>query len=257
MRAGARMVRTRCKGAYLGPSYDDAATEGALAGEGAVWERLGDAELFFRVAKLLADGHVVGWMQGRMEFGPRALGARSILGDPRSPKMQSLMNLKIKRRESFRPFAPAVLAERARAYFQHDRPSPYMLFTAPVAGQIRLPLKAEQQALSGLEKLTVPRSILPAVTHVDYSARLQTVHRETNPRFHRLLEEFERRSGYAVLINTSFNVRGEPIVCSPEDAYRCFMGTDIDYLCVGNCLLAKAEQPARKGDGHLREFDPD
>ena len=132
-----------------------------------------------------------------------------------------------------------------------------MLFTAPVAEQIRLPLKAEQQALSGLEKLTVPRSILPAVTHVDYSARLQTVHRETNPRFHRLLEEFERRTGYAVLINTSFNVRGEPIVCSPEDAYRCFMGTDIDYLCVGNCLLAKAEQPARKGDGQLREFDLD
>ena len=132
-----------------------------------------------------------------------------------------------------------------------------MLFTAPVAGQIRLPLKAEQQALSGLRKLTVPRSTLPAVTHVDYSARLQTVHRETNPRFHRLLEAFERRTGCAVLVNTSFNVRGEPIVCSPEDAYRCFMGTDIDYLCVGNCLLAKAEQPARKGDGRLREFDPD
>ncbi|MGE5441986.1 MAG: carbamoyltransferase, partial [Bacteroidota bacterium] len=225
------------QGAYLGPSYDDAATEAALAGEAAVWERLGDAELFSRVARLLADGRVVGWMQGRMEFGPRVLGARSILGDPRSPKMQSLMNLKIKRRESFRPFAPAVLAERARAYFQHDRPSPYMLFTAPVAGQIRLPLKAEQQALSGLRKLTVPRSTLPAVTHVDYSARLQTAHRETNPRFHRLLEAFERRTGCAVLVNTSFTVRGEPIVCSPEDAYRCFMGTDIEYLCVGNCVL--------------------
>jgi carbamoyltransferase len=171
--------------------------------------------------------------------------------------MQSLMNLKIKHRESFRPFAPSVLAERARDCFDCDRPSPYMLFTAPVARRIRLSLTAEQRALCGLDKLTVPRSALPAVTHVDYSARLQTVHRETSPRFHRLLEEFERRTGCAVLINTSFNVRGEPIVCSPQDAYRCFMRTDIDYLCIGNCLLAKSEQPARPIDGSWHEFEPD
>jgi carbamoyltransferase len=245
------------KGAYLGPSYNDAAIESELAGERAVWERLDDVEVCPRVAALLADGRVVGWMQGRMEFGPRALGARSILGDPRSSKMQSLMNLKIKHRESFRPFAPSVLAERARDCFDCDRPSPYMLFTAPVARRIRLSLTAEQRALCGLDKLTVPRSTLPAVTHVDYSARLQTVHRETNPRFHRLLEEFERRTGCAVLINTSFNVRGEPIVCSPQDAYRCFMRTDIDYLCIGNCLLAKSEQPARPIDGSWHEFEPD
>jgi carbamoyltransferase len=245
------------RGAFLGPAFDDASVEATLAAVGAVWRRLNEAELFARVAALLADGRIVGWVQGRMEFGARALGARSILGDPRCPEMQSVMNLKIKRREPFRPFAPAVLAERARDYFEHDRPSPYMLFTAPVARQIRLQLTPEQRALSGLAKLTVPRSTLPAVTHVDCSARLQTVHRETNPRLYRLLEEFERRTGCAVLINTSFNVRGEPIVCSPEDAYRCFMRTDMDYLCVGNTLLAKPEQPARPNNGSRQEFEPD
>jgi carbamoyltransferase len=245
------------RGTLLGPSFDDASVEAMLAGAGAVWRRLADDELFVGVATLLADGRIIGWMQGRMEFGPRALGARSILGDPRRPEMQSVMNLKIKRRESFRPFAPAVLAERARDYFEHDRPSPYMLFTAPVAQRMRLFPSAEQRALRGLDKLTVPRSMLPAVTHVDYSARLQTVHREINPRFHRLLEEFERQTGCAVLINTSFNIRGEPIVCAPHDAYRCFIRTDIDYLCIGNCLLAKSEQPARPQTALGREFEPD
>lgn len=221
------------RGTLLGPSFDDDSVETMLAGVGAIWRRLADDELFVHVAALLADGRIIGWMQGRMEFGPRALGARSILSDPRHPEMQSVMNLKIKRREPFRPFAPAVLAERARDYFEHDRPSPYMLFTAPVVRPIRLPLTDEQRALSGLDKLMAPRSTLPAITHVDYSARLQTVHRETNLRFHRLLKEFERQTGCAALINTSFNVRGEPIVCSPQDAYRCFIRTDIDYLCIG------------------------
>jgi carbamoyltransferase len=246
------------RGAFLGPAYDDAAIEAALAGEGAIWWRLDDGELPGRIAALLADGHVVGWMQGRMEFGPRALGARSILGDPRNPNMQSLMNRKIKHRESFRPFAPSVLAERAGDWFDVDRPSPYMLFTASIAPRISLPLTQQQRALRGLDKLQVARSGLPAVTHVDGSARLQTVHRETNPRLHRLLEEFERRTGCPALINTSFNIRGEPIVCSPADAYRCFMRTDMDDLCVGNFVLAKAEQPARATDGGCPQaFDPD
>jgi carbamoyltransferase len=245
------------RGAFLGPAFDDASVEATLAGAGAVWRGLADDELFARVAALLADGRVVGWMQGRMEFGPRALGARSILGDPRRPEMQSVMNLKIKHREAFRPFAPAVLAERAYNYFEHDRQSPYMSFTAPVARRLRLSPTTEQWALCGLDKPTIPRSTLPAITHVDYSARLQTVHRETNPRFHRLLEEFERQTGCAVLINTSFNVRGEPIVCSPQDAYHCFMRTDIDYLCIGNCLLAKSEQAAVPADRFQQELEPD
>ena len=198
-----------------------------------------------RLAELLAAENVVGWVQGRMEFGPRALGARSILGDPRSPKMQSVMNLKIKYRESFRPFAPAVLAESVSDYFDLDRPSPYMLLVAPVKGRLRKAPTAEQEALFGIEKLHVPRSTIPAVTHVDYSARVQTVHHETNPRFHELIARFREKTGCAVLVNTSFNVRGEPIVCSPEDAYRCFMRTEMDYLAVGNYLLAKSDQPAR------------
>ncbi|MBK8176792.1 MAG: carbamoyltransferase [Rhodospirillales bacterium] len=245
-------------GGYLGPRFRDEEIEAQLSGQGAVWTWLDDDVLFSRLAALLDQGHVLGWMQGRMEFGPRALGARSILGDARSPKMQSLMNLKIKYRESFRPFAPAVLAERLGDYFEFDRPSPYMLLTVPVGQAIRLAMSEEQQALSGLERLNVPRSQIPAVTHVDYSARIQTVHAETNPRFWRLLKAFEARTGCGVLINTSFNVRGEPIVCSPEDAYRCFMRTEMDYLAIGNYLLARADQPQHPDDGRWRdEFELD
>ena len=186
---------------------------------------------------------VVGWVQGRMEFGPRALGGRSIIGDPRSAKMQSIMNLKIKYRESFRPFAPAVLADRVGEYFEHEGDSPYMLIVAPVRENLRIPLTPDQEKLFGVEKLKLKRSTLPAITHVDYSARVQTVHADTNPRFHQLLTEFQRQTGCAVLVNTSFNVRGEPIVCTPADAYRCFMRTEMDYLVVENFLMAKPGQP--------------
>jgi carbamoyltransferase len=193
-----------------------------------------------------------------MEFGPRSLGGRSIIGDPRSEKMQSVMNLKIKYRESFRPFAPAVLAEDVSEYFEQDRPSPYMLIVAPVNEALRTPMTAEQQQLFGIEKLNVPRSTIPAITHVDYSARVQTVHKETNPRFHAVLESFKQRTGCSVLVNTSFNVRGEPIVCTPEDAYRCFMRTEMDYLVVENFILAKGDQPAwEKDDSWKEEFELD
>jgi carbamoyltransferase len=193
-----------------------------------------------------------------MEFGPRALGGRSIIGDPRSEKMQSVMNLKIKYRESFRPFAPAVLAEDVEEYFELDRPSPYMLIVAPVHESLRIPMSAEQQQLFGVQKLHVKRSQIPAITHVDYSARVQTVHAKSNPRFHALLQQFKVRTGCAVLVNTSFNVRGEPIVCTPEDAYRCFMRTEMDYLVVENFLMAKTKQPEwEKDQSWMAEFELD
>jgi carbamoyltransferase len=214
---------------------------------------LKDEELFPRLAEILAQEYVVGWHSGRMEFGPRALGGRSIIGDPRSTKMQSMMNLKIKYRESFRPFAPSVLAEEVGNYFELAVISPYMLLVAPVKKTIRIPISDEEQALFGIEKLNVPRSALPAITHVDYSARIQTVHRETNSRYYGLLQAFRERTGCPVLVNTSFNVRGEPIVCTPEDAYRCFMRTEIDYLVIDNLLLAKANQPSWEDDGAWRE----
>ena len=233
----------RMHGSYLGPRYGADEVRRQLTAAGAVYHELPDTELMPRLATILADEQVVGWVQGRMEFGPRALGGRSIIGDPRSAKMQSIMNLKIKYRESFRPFAPAVLANRVGDYFEHDGTSPYMLIVAPVREALRIPLTAEQEKLFGVEKLKLKRSTLPAITHVDYSARVQTVHPETNPRFHQLLTEFEAQTGCAVLVNTSFNVRGEPIVCTPADAYRCFMRTEMDYLVVENFLIAKSEQP--------------
>lgn len=246
------------KGAYLGPRFDNDTVRARLDALGARYEFLSDEVLLPRVAELLAQENVVGWMQGRMEFGPRALGARSILGDPRSPKMQSVMNLKIKYRESFRPFAPSVLYERVSDYFQHKGPSPYMLITAPVAEEIRIPMTEEQKRLFGVAKLNVPRSSVPAITHVDYSARIQTVHPETNPRYYRLLKAFEAKTGCPVLVNTSFNVRGEPIVCTPEDAYRCFMRTEMDYLVIENCLLAKKDQPTQpKDESWKTEFELD
>ena len=234
------------KGSYLGPSFTPTEIEKFLKETGAPAERYDNGTLADHVAGLLADEKIVGWFDGRMEFGPRALGARSILGDARSPKMQADMNIKIKFREGFRPFAPAVLRERVSEYFELDTESPYMLLVAPVRKERRIPLTAEQSKLWGIDKLNVPRSDIPAVTHIDYSARIQTVTRDTNPGYYDLLKAFEARTGCAVLVNTSFNVRGEPIVCTPADAYRCFMRTNIDYLVLGPYLLDKVAQPAWK-----------
>ncbi len=205
----------------------------------------------------LAAGKAVGWFQGRMEFGPRALGGRSILGDPRSPTMQSALNLKVKYRESFRPFAPSVLREDVADWFELDRDSPYMLLVAAVSKQHRREMTAEEQALWGIEKLNVPRSSIPAVTHVDYSARIQTVHRESSPRYHALLSAFKARTGCPILVNTSFNVRGEPIVCTPEDAFRCFMGTEIDVLAIENCYLIRKHQDPTLRLDYRSAFSPD
>ncbi|WP_417909093.1 carbamoyltransferase [Candidatus Electronema sp. PJ] len=245
-------------GSYLGPRFAAADIESRLKALGARYERLDDQQLMPRLAQLLADEQVIGWFQGRMEFGPRALGGRSILGDPRSSKMQSVMNLKIKFRESFRPFAPAVLAEDVSFYFELDRPSPYMLIVADVKKEHRIAMTEKQQQLFGVEKLNIPRSILPAITHVDNSARIQTIHAETNPRYHALATAFKEKTGCAVLVNTSFNVRGEPIVCTPEDAYRCFMRTNMDCLVLENYLLLKTEQPAWNDDKKwMQEFELD
>lgn len=229
-------------GSYLGPSFDEAEILADITPYGAAYRRLQDSELFQTAAQTLADEKVVGWFQGRMEFGPRALGNRSILGDPRSPGMQRMLNLKIKYRESFRPFAPAVLAEDVGDYFSIDQDSPYMLLVAPVRKERRRTLSGNELELQGLEKLSAIRSEIPAVTHVDNSARIQTVHRDTNPRFHRLLETFKALTGCSVLVNTSFNIRDEPIVCTPADAYRCFMGTEMDMLVLGNIVLHKENQ---------------
>jgi len=246
------------QGAYLGPRYQDDDIRTQLDAMGAAYQRLDDASLLDRLSTVLANEQVVGWFQGRMEFGPRSLGGRSIIGDPRSSKMQSVMNLKIKYRESFRPFAPAVLAEDVSEYFDLDRPSPYMLIVAPVKESLRTPMTAEQQQLFGIEKLNVPRSQIPAITHVDYSARVQTVHAHSNPKFHALLKKFKAVSGCSVLVNTSFNVRGEPIVCTPEDAYRCFMRTGMDVLVVENFILFKDKQPAwEKDDAWKQEYELD
>lgn len=237
------------RGSYLGPSYDQAEIEARLTAAGAKFETLSDDALIEQLADGLSSEQAVGWFQGRMEFGPRALGGRSIIADPRSPAMQKTLNLKVKYRESFRPFAPAVLAEDVSDWFEHDRESPYMLMVADVHKDRRIAMTEEQKALFGIEKLNVPRSDIPAVTHVDYSARLQTVHQETNPRFHALISAFKERTGCPILVNTSFNVRGEPIVCTPEDAFHCFMGTELDMLAVGNCLLRKPDQdPSLKRD---------
>ena len=230
------------QGAFLGPAFSNAEIEQFLQTKDAPYVRLNDVELYDRIAEELASEKVIGWFQGRMEFGPRALGGRSILGDARSPKMQSVMNLKIKYRESFRPFAPSVLRERVAEYFEMDADSPYMLLVAPVVEPRRTAITEEQRGLWGIELLNVPRSDIPAVTHVDYSARIQTVHAATNPHYYHLLKAFEAKTGYGVIVNTSFNVRGEPIVCTPEEAYRCFMRTEIDTLVLGNCVLDKIDQ---------------
>lgn len=248
----------RMRGSYLGPWFGSDNITAYLDSIKAPYRKLDDAALMDELSSVLADEKVVGWFQGRMEFGPRALGGRSIIGDPRSARMQSVMNLKIKYRESFRPFAPAIKAERVGEWFEHDRTSPYMLMVAPVRADKRIAMSEEQQRLFGIEKLHVPRSQIPAVTHVDYSARIQTVHPETNPRFYRLLDAFERKTGCPVLVNTSFNVRGEPIVGTPEDAYRCFMRTEMDCLVLEDVILYKNEQPVWEDqDDWQNEFELD
>ncbi|HXI52666.1 MAG TPA: carbamoyltransferase [Candidatus Saccharimonadales bacterium] len=263
------------QGSALGPEYSDPEIEATLLAHGAVYERIGGGQLLSRTVELLAREKIVGWVQGRMEFGPRALGQRSILGDPRSPRMQSVMNLKVKFRESFRPFAPVVRRERVQDYFELETDSPYMLLVAPVRSALRVeraagpatarapgtdaqpttPSPASPRALAPnlIERVNEPRSSIPAVTHVDYSARIQTVDRTQSPLLYALLEEWERASGCGVLVNTSFNVRGEPIVCTPDDAYRCFVNTEMDYLVMGNFILERAAQPQREV---RRTFEP-
>ena len=245
------------KGAYLGPEYGQQETERRLAAAGARFTVVDDEALLESSVEALAEGKALGWFQGRMEFGPRALGARSILGDARSPKMQSLLNLKVKYRESFRPFAPSVLCDDVSEWFELDRESPYMLLVAEVAKGRRRTMTPGEQQLFGIEKLNIPRSEIPAVTHVDYSARIQTVHRETNPRYYALLSAFKERTGCPVIVNTSFNVRGEPIVCTPEDAFRCFMGTEIEALAIGNCFLRKEDQDPRFKQNYESAFELD
>ena len=246
------------KGSYLGPEFSDEEIKKYLDKHEIEYKKLSEDQLTDVVSDLIAEGNVIGWFQGRMEFGPRALGNRSILGDARSPEMQSKMNLKIKFRESFRPFAPSVLEEKVSEYFELDRPSPYMLLVAEVKKERQIKSKDDSNNLFGIEKLKVPRSDIPAVTHVDYSARIQTVNKNTNPLYHKLLSDFDRKHGCAVLVNTSFNVRGEPIVCTPDDAYKCFMRTEMDYLVLGRFLLDKKDQRPLKEEQDWRKiFDLD
>lgn len=249
--------RDSMKGSYLGPVFAQSDIESRLTAAGARFTVVSDDELIARTADALATEAAVGWFQGRMEYGPRALGGRSILADPRSPAMQKTLNLKVKYRESFRPFAPSVLREDVGDWFELDEDSPYMLMVADVVEKRRLTMSKEEQALFGIEKLNVPRSDIPAVTHVDYSARIQTVHHETNPRYHDLITAFRDRTGCPILVNTSFNVRGEPIVCTPEDAFRCMMGSEIDLLAVGNCLLRKEDQNPDLALDYKNAFDLD
>ena len=240
--------RDEMKGAFLGPSFNDAEIEAELIACGANFKKLSEEEMIEDVASALADGKAVGWMQGRMEFGPRALGGRSIIADPRSPVMQKQLNLKVKYRESFRPFAPSVLREDVGEWFEHDIDSPYMLLVADVQKEKRCSMTKEQEALFGIDKLNVPRSSVPAITHVDYSARIQTVHADTNPKYHAVISKIKEKTGCPLVVNTSFNVRGEPIICTSIDAFKCFMGTEMDVLAVGNYLLYKEQQ-----DDELKE----
>jgi carbamoyltransferase len=245
------------RGGYLGPSFSSEETIHRLRDIGAKFEVVDDLNLIEQTASALADQKAVGWRQGRLEFGPRALGGSSILADPRSPTMQKNLNLKVKFRESFRPFAPSILREKLEEWFELDRDSPYMLIVSNVNKDQRLNVSSDDNSLFGIDKLNVPRSYIPAVTHVDYSARIQTVHKETNPLYYDLLQSFEEKTGCPILVNTSFNVRGEPIVSSPEDAFRCFMGTDLDFLAVGNCIMRKEEQEASLKRDYKNAFELD
>lgn len=245
------------KGSYLGPSFSNDQITRELTAAGAKFEILSDEDMIARTARALSEEKAVGWFQGRMEFGPRALGGRSILGDPRSETMQKLLNLKVKYRESFRPFAPSVLREHVGDWFEHDGDSPYMLIVADVQEKIRRAMTDEEQQLFGIEKLNVKRSDIPAITHVDYSARIQTVHDDTNPKYHALISEFNALTGCPIVVNTSFNVRGEPIVGSPTDAFRCFMGTEIELLVVGNAFMRKEDQDASLAENYEEKYDLD
>jgi len=249
--------RDAMKGSYLGPEFSDHEIEVELRASGASFKRLTDEELIDQVATALADGKALGWMQGRMEFGPRALGGRSIIADPRSPLMQKKLNLKVKYRESFRPFAPSILREDLNEWFEHATDSPYMLIVAHIQKDKRRIMTDEEEALFGIDKLNVSRSSVPAITHVDYSARIQTVHLDTNPRYHAVISKFKEKTGCPVLINTSFNVRGEPIVCSPSEAFKCFMGTELDALAVGNYLLFKEEQDESLKEDYKERYELD
>jgi carbamoyltransferase len=255
-----RPIKYSCdamRGAYLGPEFAQEDIERRLQSMGARFEVHSDEELIKRSASALTEGKALGWFQGRMEFGPRALGNRSILGDARSPKMQSMLNLKVKYRESFRPFAPSVLREDVADWFELDSDSPYMLLVADVVKSRRRQMTPAEEALFGIDKLNIPRSDIPAVTHVDYSARIQTVHSNTNPRYHALISAFKQQTGCPVIVNTSFNIRGEPIVCTPEDAFRCFMGTEIETLAIGNCFLHKESQEPRLRLNYKDAFELD
>lgn len=249
--------RDAMRGAYLGPEFKDTEIENELLACGAKFHKMDDDGLIESVASALADEKAIGWMQGRMEFGPRALGGRSIIADPRSPVMQKQLNLKVKYRESFRPFAPSVLREHVGEWFEHDSDSPYMLLVADVQESKRRKMTAEEDALFGIEKLNVPRSSVPAITHVDYSARIQTVHEDTNPRYHAVISKFYDKTGCPLVVNTSFNVRGEPIICTPTDAFKCFMGTELDVLAVGNYFLVKDEQDPALKENYEERYELD
>ncbi len=249
--------RDAMKGTYLGPAFSDEEIENELIECGAVYHKLSEEELIDSVASSLADEKAVGWMQGRMEFGPRALGGRSIIADPRSPAMQKQLNLKVKYRESFRPFAPSVLCEDVNEWFEHDSDSPYMLLVADVQKDKRRSMTVEEEVLFGIDKLNVPRSSVPAITHVDYSARIQTVHADTNPRYHAVISKFKEKTGCPLVVNTSFNVRGEPIICTPTDAFKCFMGTELDVLAVGSYLLLKEEQDEALRENYEERYELD
>jgi len=249
--------RDAMKGAYLGPEFTDNEIETELTDCGANFKKLSEAEMIEEVASALADEKAVGWMQGRMEFGPRALGGRSIIADPRSPVMQKQLNLKVKYRESFRPFAPSVLREDVGEWFEHETDSPYMLLVADVQSDKRRAMTEEEEALFGIDKLNVPRSSVPAITHVDYSARIQTVHADTNPKYHAVISKFKEKTGCPLVVNTSFNVRGEPIICTPTDAFKCFMGTDMDVLAVGNYVLYKEHQNVALKENYEERYELD
>jgi carbamoyltransferase len=249
--------RDRMKGAYLGPQFSDDEIEVQLKICGAVYKKVSEEALMEQVAKALIEEKAIGWMQGRMEFGPRALGGRSIIADPRSSFMQKQLNLKVKYRESFRPFAPSVLRENVADWFEHNTDSSYMLLVANVQRDKRRTMKTEEKTLFGIDKLNIPRSSVPAITHIDYSARIQTVHADTNPRYHALISKFKEKTGFPIIINTSFNVRGEPIVCNPVDAFKCFMGTDLDVLVVGNYLLFKEDQDKTFKENYEERYELD
>jgi carbamoyltransferase len=249
--------RDSMKGSYLGPEFTDKEIETELTACGANFKKLSENEMIEEVASTLADEKAVGWMQGRMEFGPRALGGRSIIADPRSPVMQKQLNLKVKYRESFRPFAPSILREDVSDWFQHETDSPYMLLVADVQKDKRRAMTEEEDALFGIDKLNVPRSSVPAITHVDYSARIQTVHNDTNPKYHAVISKFKEKTGCPLLVNTSFNVRGEPIICSPTDAFKCFMGTEMDVLAVGNYVLYKEQQDESLKENYEERYELD